>query len=1233
MTPTELRDLLSQREGLKLDFKREYHLSKKPPPDVNEKDWAKLVNGQRHELIKDILALTNGNVGTAEEPGYLIIGGDDDKYLQLDGTRPLFDMRHLQLTSSGILQMVNEACYPPVPDILCEGIELDGKIVVTITIPPSPHVHETSKPLNCVGGTIDRLTGRLSVSEGKPITARTAFIRRVDGVYPASEAERRALAADKSPETFIIATESLNLDEFVVSELEREKVRSIFFPPRDYAKAEEILGRAGRLWIVGPSGLWKRYLALSLALKHQVLGEIYRVPRYIEWAQLAATEVRDSTIIFPDPLGLIQYEGEKVESEFRPWDKLRANGNLLIATSSDEVFAEAAKETRLSEFVPKDEVFSLNADSFDYRAKAEIFKRLIRYSDDQRIISESQKVWALGLVDRDGHDGGKGVDAMALGRAQMRRLLREIWLPIDIERFVADSLPNAGSEGEVFDLLQRDSDIEKRVRSWFSALDDSARCFVLTLSIFSGFEDKEIWWRHQKIVESLRRLDPGLSAPPLGILRQRAQPYVTSEGSLEFVNSRVFRVVLKEVAKTYREYFTDIEVMKLMKEWSIPDLPTTQSKEERDNLIKETEEVRNAIARMTGEMGKSGLGDVMWLLKEWATHRIGRIGKTAGIALREMAKDPASAHQALALLNEWSADTSAPDVHNLRWASASALGRIASLKSQFGTSEQALTILQRLAVDQSDYVVSAVPQAFRMMGSALPVEALGGVLTRLAKRDRFTQQEVARTLDEASGQRAESVCKLLDTWVASRNVNVRKTAILTLLTGRKLPREERHPRLIKLLVADLGLVFETLHEVIEEANDEHRQAAQSVLAGLGAYSPEARGQLVSALANAYEKNPSRTQQLFDRLSSSGDARLRDIQFEVHAKASNVAIKTLLKEPSEQRHPFLAQLLKTNPNQFVLAILEALETETHGNIDWLLSSSLGIPSPFGDLSGGALSGVGKEIQYVADKLREIEVDEVDDIMQKISAAREEAVKAGIKDFAHLDKQLEEVTCLSASKSYVNIWKAKGVARAAYSATLPSWEDQLTKQINAKSTALKRLKTRRSDEPLRQEVKAKTDTIGWLISLATLLVALTIGYGLFATLVEPARTVTFPRDVRISGISYPGGSQFEVIDENDSEICLEMQSNKKCLDKAATLRIAEVKESYTTKALLLIMLIALVILTFWFLVSLAVTREYRNRFKRDYAGKLGKEIKQTENDIKRLSAAKDYLMSLPLRLQLD
>jgi hypothetical protein len=179
MHPDDLRRLIAQREGLKLDFKREYRFD-----DPNQK----VRGSQRNEFIKDVLALTNGNVGVADQPAYLIIGVGNE--LRPDGSRELFDVRRLEHAVRSILDGLKSGyavCHPPLPDFACEVVELDDKGIVVVTIPPSPHLHETACTLEVIDGK-GSLTRYLE---------NTVFVRRNEGTHTASEAERRAIVAEK----------------------------------------------------------------------------------------------------------------------------------------------------------------------------------------------------------------------------------------------------------------------------------------------------------------------------------------------------------------------------------------------------------------------------------------------------------------------------------------------------------------------------------------------------------------------------------------------------------------------------------------------------------------------------------------------------------------------------------------------------------------------------------------------------------------------------------------------------------------------------------------------------------------------------------------------------------------------------------------------------------------------------------------------------------------------------
>jgi predicted HTH transcriptional regulator len=188
-----LRQLLRQSEGLKLDFKRRYAFDH-PDRAVREGQW--------DEFIKDVLALANGNVGVADEQAYLIIGIGDE--LKADGSRDLFDVGDLNLSTQSILEKVNAACDPPLPDIHCDVVLLDRHRIVVVSIPPSPHLHETTR--------------RLKTSSGTVYPEHTVFVRRAEGIYLASMSERQAILADKR---------RIRLQAVALDRLEIEKPRFV----------------------------------------------------------------------------------------------------------------------------------------------------------------------------------------------------------------------------------------------------------------------------------------------------------------------------------------------------------------------------------------------------------------------------------------------------------------------------------------------------------------------------------------------------------------------------------------------------------------------------------------------------------------------------------------------------------------------------------------------------------------------------------------------------------------------------------------------------------------------------------------------------------------------------------------------------------------------------------------------------------------------------------------------
>lgn len=197
MRPEDLRELLKQPEGLKLDFKREYKFLKPRPDGTDKQQWNLYVQGQWDEFIKDILALTNGNVGVANQTAYLIIGVGDK--LSPDGTRELFDTSDMVFNNKQIVAKVNQACSPAIPDIRVNRVEIEGKTITVIEIPPSPHLHETTRDLEIPKAYFDENDSLRHVDRSSKTvyTKNTVFIRWNEEIQSASQSDRQALADEK----------------------------------------------------------------------------------------------------------------------------------------------------------------------------------------------------------------------------------------------------------------------------------------------------------------------------------------------------------------------------------------------------------------------------------------------------------------------------------------------------------------------------------------------------------------------------------------------------------------------------------------------------------------------------------------------------------------------------------------------------------------------------------------------------------------------------------------------------------------------------------------------------------------------------------------------------------------------------------------------------------------------------------------------------------------------------
>jgi hypothetical protein len=195
MDSNTLRQLVWQpEESAKLDFKIELYKINEPKPTTQSdiQKWSDARDQQWAEFVKDLIALTNGNIFTATRTGYLIVGADDK--LKADGTPTLRAVGNEVPTRKEILGKVNSYCQPPLPDLHIEDLEVDGVKLFVVSIPPSPYLHRLSKQLK---------------TPKKEYSPHTVLVRQGDGerTYEASPEEQRTIEQEKQSTLLNLSSE------------------------------------------------------------------------------------------------------------------------------------------------------------------------------------------------------------------------------------------------------------------------------------------------------------------------------------------------------------------------------------------------------------------------------------------------------------------------------------------------------------------------------------------------------------------------------------------------------------------------------------------------------------------------------------------------------------------------------------------------------------------------------------------------------------------------------------------------------------------------------------------------------------------------------------------------------------------------------------------------------------------------------------------------------------------
>lgn len=607
----------------------------------------------------------------------------------------------------------------------------------------------------------------------------------------------------------------------------RDRYKTAYVEPRELNAKSVSFAENSLLWVTGDAVI-RNYVALSLAATTESKS-VYEITKLRKWSEINDTYLTDSTIVLRDalPAPYLNESGAVAE-----WHSLRAiieRNNIIIATAPDDEFERLTDELRRYHFTDYARL-PVNHNSYTEESKYEIFNRLLDHLFfTTGEVDDDKYAWASDLARKQdelttvGPGGSRALERRAReSRAKFRENIKQ-WSPADIERFVL-SLSQVRSQGDIARLLQRTGAIEDEIRAWFLGLDDSTRCFILTVAIFNDLSNEALWERYKIIVEQLRQFDQSLRLLPLGICRKRAQPYVSADGPIYLIDERIAEATRQEVARSYREYF--VELTPRLMEWSTPlgrKPKTIEQRNQRKLKIEETRDARLAIARMVGMVGRLGLDDLSGILDFWATDSNIHIRKSVAVALEQTVKSPSGVNPALNLLEKWCHDLGSNGER--RWralAAAIALGNVTVAANDPYVTGRALQYLRSFARSRRPDARFYASIAVRSVARHARRAAIEGILGRLAKDDRTeVRLNVAAALNETITPEAD-VAKLSELWLNSPDKNRRWIALCGIVTSRAMQNgaSNKYQQLLTLLeqkeTADI--LASVLSEVVADAH-------------------------------------------------------------------------------------------------------------------------------------------------------------------------------------------------------------------------------------------------------------------------------------------------------------------------------------------------------------------------------------------------------------------------------
>jgi hypothetical protein len=268
MEISQLKILLADSENPKLEFKSQWYCN---TDQLDDKGWG--------EFLKDLITLANGNSGFAGQSGYLIIGASDEdprigQQREISNVARNGMLSNLQKLRETTLRKLRETCSPSPADINLNFIEVEGKHLLIIEVPPPVDAVKLDRDLNTRGMRFKKGTVLIRVGQDVGV-ADPAEINNLRKGYQDTWTQTQRVVHNLPQPDYV---------NFIGRQDELEKLRNLL-NPRD------------RIWTIvidGIGGIGKSALALEVA--HRYLNEYNFIPEEERFQSIIWISAKDSVL-------------------------------------------------------------------------------------------------------------------------------------------------------------------------------------------------------------------------------------------------------------------------------------------------------------------------------------------------------------------------------------------------------------------------------------------------------------------------------------------------------------------------------------------------------------------------------------------------------------------------------------------------------------------------------------------------------------------------------------------------------------------------------------------------------------------------------------------------------------------------------------------------------------------------------------------------------------------------